>query len=301
MSKVFAAIDCGTNSTRLLVSRDGEHLHRRAVVTRLGRGVDDQGRLGAEGIERTLAVLQEYAEDMKRFEVAGVRAFATSAVRDASNAEDFLGPAKSILGVETEILSGDDEAALGFRGAIASLADTTELTLVVDIGGGSTEFALGRRDCEGMISLDMGSVRFTERYISHDPPQPEELSNTVLMAKSYVEDVLLAIPEAVNATRFVGLSGTVTTVAAVEMGMDPYDTDKMHLFELSHEAAEDVFRTLATESLVDRVHNPGLQAGRADVIVAGAAILVAIMRVMKFDTCLVSERDLLDGAIATLT
>ncbi len=301
MSEYRGAVDCGTNSTRLLISRGAEQVHKRTVVTGLGRGVDAGSSLGPDAIQRTLDALADFAQDLKEFDVAEVRAFATSAVRDAQNASDFLIPAGEILGVSLETLSGDEEATLGFDGAIAAFGEREELTLVVDIGGGSTEFALGRSSLEGKLSMDMGSVRFTERFIASDPPRPEELANVISMARSYVEEMLIVLPEAVNATRFVGLSGTVTTVAAVEIGMDPYDSEQMHLFMLTRDATEDVFRTLATESLADRIHNPGLQPERADVIVAGTAILVAIMRVMKFDVCVVSERDLLDGAIASLS
>ncbi|MFV1990057.1 MAG: exopolyphosphatase [Acidimicrobiales bacterium] len=300
MSDYLAAVDCGTNSTRLLISRDAEQVHQRTIVTGLGRGVDGSGILSGEGIQRTLDVLRHYANDLAEFEVEAVRAFATSAVRDAQNAADFIGPAGEILGVELETLSGHDEATLGFNGAISAFDDTDELTLVVDIGGGSTEFALGRSNLGGAISMDMGSVRFTERFVHHDPPEPEELSNLISMARSYVEEMLIELPDAADAARLVGLSGTITTVAAVEIGMDPYDAEQMHLFELTHEAAEDVFRTLATEPFEDRQHNPGLAPERADVIVAGTAILVAIMRALRFDRCIVSERDLLDGAVASL-
>jgi exopolyphosphatase/guanosine-5'-triphosphate,3'-diphosphate pyrophosphatase len=197
-------------------------------------------------------------------------------------------------------LSGDDEARLSFRGATATLDPSRGPFLVVDIGGGSTEFALGTAEPEGVLSVDIGCVRLTEKFIHHDPPSPEELSQVISVARDYVEDVVLAIPSARDARTFVGLAGTVSTVAAVEQGLAEYDTARIHHFVLTKDAAEDVFRTLATEKRADRIHNPGLEEARADVIVAGTAILVAIMRFFGFDECLVSEADILDGLALSL-
>jgi len=294
---IHAAIDCGTNSTRLLIS-DGTHASERLMrITRLGKGVDRTGRLEPEAIERTLAVLREYREVMDRYDVAGVRVAATSAARDAANRDDFFGPAAEILGVELELLSGQEEAAMSFLGATADLEDRDELTLVVDIGGGSTEFAVGTREVDASISIDVGCVRMTEKFLLSDPPLPEELSNCISVVEQYLDDVAREVPTAGMATRFVGLAGTVTNVAAVEIGLAEYDPEAIHHFVLTKEAAEDVFRTLATESVEDRKHNPGLEEQRADVIVGGCCVLVEIFRYFGFEECLVSESDILDGLI----
>ena len=295
-----AAIDCGTNSTRLLIS-DGAHpLERLNRITRLGKGVDTTGRLEPEAIERTLAVLREYRDLMDRHGVERVRTAATSASRDAANRADFFDPATEILGAVPELLSGEEEAQLSFNGATAELDPTGGPYLVVDIGGGSTEFAVGAASLEQSISIDVGCVRMTEKYLHHDPPQPEELSNCLSEVQLYLDDVLRSVPLAGTAARFVGLAGTITNVAAIEQGLMTYDPERIHHFELSKAAAEDVFRTLAIEPLADRLHNPGLDPGRADVIVGGCCVLVSIYRYFGFESCLVSEADILDGLVASL-
>ena len=159
---------------------------------------------------------------------------------------------------------------------------------------------MGTIEPEGVLSVDIGCVRLTEKFIDHDPPSAEELSQVISVTRDYLDDVAREIPATREAKRFVGLAGTVSTVAAVEQGLAEYDTDKIHHFVLTRDAAEDVFRTLATEKRSDRVHNPGLEEARADVIVAGTAILVAVMRFFAFDECLVSEADILDGLVLSL-
>ena len=298
----LAAIDCGTNSTRLLVAdRAGATLDRRMHITRLGQGVDATGRLAPEAIERTVAVLGQYRDVMDELGVDGVRMTATSAARDASNREDFFAAAEEVVGVRPELLSGDEEARLSFRGATAELDPTHGPFLVVDIGGGSTEFAAGpgTGDPEGAVSVDIGCVRVTEKFLHSDPPSPVELSQALSVVRDYLEDVARDLPAALEARQLVGLAGTVTTVAAIEQGL-PYERERIHHFVLTREAVEDVFRTLATEKRADRVHNPGLEPARADVIVGGTAILVAIMRYFEQPTCLVSEADILDGLVQSL-
>ncbi|MFN7148193.1 MAG: hypothetical protein ACK4V6_01805, partial [Microthrixaceae bacterium] len=247
-------------------------------MTRLGAGVDRTGRLDPEAIERTLSVMRDYREIMDRYEVAGVRIAATSASRDAANRQDFFGPATDILGAAPELISGSEEAELSFRGATADMGELTGRSLVVDIGGGSTEFALGGDELESSLSVDMGCVRMTEKHLQHDPPMPEELTNCLAEVEQHLDDVAREVPGAGSADRFIGLAGTVTTVAAVELGLLEYDRDAIHHFVLTREAAEDVFRTLATESTEDRRHNPGLDPGRVDVIVGGCCVLVGIFR-----------------------
>ena len=299
--RVVAAVDCGTNSTRLLVSRDGvDALERRTIVTCLGQGVDASGIIDREAIGRTVAVLEDYCRIMDDLGVEAARATATSAARDARNAEEFLTAATDVLGIRPELLDGDTEGRLGFEGATAGLDPGRGPFLVADIGGGSTEFAFGSERCEGVLSADVGCVRLTEQFIGHDPPRPEELHACLSVTEAHLEDVLIAIPEVRRTACFIGVAGTVTSAAAVELGLEPYDPERIHHFELSRAAAEDVFRTLATEDRAQRISNPGLHADRADVIVAGMCVLVKIMRFFGFDSCLVSETDLLDGLVNSL-
>lgn len=301
---VLAAIDCGTNSTRLLVSRGSgpgaEALARINTITRLGRGVEASGRLSPEAIDTTLTALREYRAVIDEHEVSALRVTATSAARDADNRDDFFNAAEEILGVRPELLSGQAEAELSFRGATAELDPAEGPFLVVDIGGGSTEFIVGAESVQGAKSVDIGCVRFTETYIENDPPMPEELHACISVATAHFDDVAREVPGVTEAPTVVGLAGTVTTVAAIEMGLAEWDRDAIHHFRLERDAIEDVFRTLATEPLEDRKHNPGLEAARADVIVAGTCILVALVRWLDVDHILVSEADILDGLVASL-
>jgi exopolyphosphatase/guanosine-5'-triphosphate,3'-diphosphate pyrophosphatase len=301
-----AAVDCGTNSTRLLIAEASDEprgftiLDRRMRITRLGQGVNSTKMLAPEAIERTTAVLREYRAAMDELGVERVRITATSAARDAANREDFFSVAKEIMGVEPELLSGDEEARLSFRGATADLDPADGPFLIVDIGGGSTEFVVGTTEPEAALSVDIGCVRITEQELHHDPPLAEELSIALSLIDAYLDDVDREVPGVGEARTFVGLAGTITTVAAVEIGLAEYDRDRIHHFHLTRAAVEDVFRTLATESHDDRLANPGLEAERADVIVGGCCILVAIFRHWGFDECLVSEADILDGLALSL-
>jgi exopolyphosphatase/guanosine-5'-triphosphate,3'-diphosphate pyrophosphatase len=301
VSANVAAIDCGTNSTRLLVAdASGATLDRRMVITRLGQGVDATGRLAPEAIDRTVAVLRDYRAVMDDHGVERVRMTATSAARDAENRDDFFTAAEEVVGTRPELLSGRDEARLSFRGATHELDPADGPFLVVDIGGGSTEFAVGTREPDGEVSVDIGCVRITEKFLHADPPTALELSQALSVVHDYLDDVARDVPAVTEARQLVGLAGTVTTVAAVEQGLAQYDRDRIHHFVLTRDAAEDVFRTLATERRADRIHNPGLEPGRADVIVGGTAILVAIMRYFELATCLVSEADILDGLVLSV-
>jgi exopolyphosphatase/guanosine-5'-triphosphate,3'-diphosphate pyrophosphatase len=283
-----AAIDCGTNSTRLLVGDGTRTAERLMRITRLGAGVDGSGRLAPDAIERTLACLRDYRAVMDRYEIAGVRITATSAARDAANRDELFGPATEIIGAEPELLSGEEEGRLSFLGATAELDPLDGPFFVADIGGGSTEIAVGAATCEGTISIDVGCVRMTEQFFSSDPPLPEELSGCLQVLHSWWDDVRRELPIVGSARRFVGLAGTVSTVAAIEQGLAEYRRDAVHHFVLTKAAVEDVFRTLATEPLADRIHNPGLEPERADVIVGGCCVLVSLMREFGYDECLVS-------------
>jgi exopolyphosphatase/guanosine-5'-triphosphate,3'-diphosphate pyrophosphatase len=293
---VVAAIDNGTNSTRLLISEGGVvTLDRRMNITRLGQGVDQSGRLAPEAIDRVLTVLREYRGAMDEAGVERVRATATSAARDAANRDDFFGPAEEILGVPLELLSGEEEGRLSFLGGTAELDPANGPFLVADIGGGSTELIVGTDEPEAVHSLDVGCVRLTERFIENDPAKPEELVACLSLVEAHLDGVLRESPVVGDAKTFVGQAGTVASAAAVEIGLPVYDRDRIHHFVLEREAVEDVFRTLATENRDERMGNPGMEEGRVDVIVGGLCVLVQLMRQYDFDECLVSESDILDG------
>ncbi|MDP6910470.1 MAG: DUF501 domain-containing protein [Acidimicrobiales bacterium] len=304
---VVAAIDCGTNSTRLLIGRASagsslagfETLDRQMHITRMGEGVDATGRLAPQAIDRVLAVLGRYREAMDAYGVASCRITATSAARDAANRDEFFDAAEAIVGFRPELLSGLDEGRLSFAGATADLDADDGPFLVVDIGGGSTEFVVGTTDAEAAWSCDIGCVRLTEQWIDHDPARPEELVACLSVTEAHLDEVLLEVPGAADARTLVGLAGTVSCTAAVEIGLAAYDRERIHHFRLSKEAVEDVYRTLATEDRDERMANPGMEEARADVIVGGLSILVKVMRQFGFDECLVSESDILDGLVAS--
>ena len=298
-----AAIDCGTNSTRLLVvDAEGNTLERVMRVTRLGQGVDTSGRLAPEAVERTLAVVREFADALDGHGVppSRVRMSATSAARDASNRDELFDGAEAIVGVRPELLSGAEEGRLAFRGATSGLDPAPGPVLGLDIGGGSTEFIVGTTEPTGVVSIDVGCVRVTEKFLHGDPPDAGELSDALTVVRQHLDDVVRELPQASDAARLIGVAGTITTVAAIEVGLRHDDHNAVHHFTLTKAAAEDVFRTLALEPLRDRVHNPGLERARADVIVGGALVLVAVMRYFDFDECVVSVSDILDGLVLSV-
>jgi exopolyphosphatase/guanosine-5'-triphosphate,3'-diphosphate pyrophosphatase len=303
----IAALDLGTNSTRLLVAEptgDGDitTLVRRNTITRLGQGVDATGALAPEAVERVVTCLRDYQRDLDTNGVERLRVAATSAARDAANREEFFDQVEAVVGRRPELLSGDEEGRLSFVGATRGLTGEPGPLLVVDIGGGSTEFVVGdgADEVQGALSVDVGCVRLTEKFLLHDPPQPDELSAAISLVDTYLEDVRRELTGIGEARTLVGVAGTITTVAAVELGLATYDRDRIHHFRLTREAAEDVFRTLATEARADRIHNPGLEEARADVIVGGCCVLVAILRRFGFDELVVSEADILDGLVLSL-
>jgi exopolyphosphatase/guanosine-5'-triphosphate,3'-diphosphate pyrophosphatase len=305
------AVDIGTNSTNLLVvDQAGSEIERVVAITRLGEGVHHTRRLGDEPMARTLAQLAEHRRVLESHGVTRVRAVATSATRDATNGSEFLDRAEEILGVRPELLSGEEEGRLAFIGATAGLAavEARPPFLVVDIGGGSTELMLGSNEVERVVSIDIGAVRVTELELHADPPRPDELTNAIGLVQDLLDDAVRAMfaddvargYAELEAATLVGIAGTITTVAAVEIGLPRYDAAALHGFRLTRRAAEDVFRTLATETLADRVHNPGLPAARADVIVGGCCVLVAIMRRLQTEALVVSDHNLLHGVCAEL-
>jgi exopolyphosphatase/guanosine-5'-triphosphate,3'-diphosphate pyrophosphatase len=305
--KRVASVDLGTNSTRLLVAdvdgrgRDAKlvTVDRRTQITRLGQGVHDTRALQPEAIERTLATLREYRNVIDELGAEQVRATATSASRDASNRDELFDPVEQLLGVRPELLTGEEEAAIEFLGATAALNEPGPY-LVFDVGGGSTEFIAGNETPDALCSIDIGCVRLTEQFLHGDPPTPEELSQAVTVVRDHLADVDRLVPGAATARTLVGTAGTVWTLAAVELGVDASESDRIDHFRLTRAAAEEVFRTLATETIEQRRHNPGLEPGRVDVIVGGAIVVVSVMRHWAFDELIVSEADILDGLARSL-
>jgi len=299
-SGVFAAIDIGSNSTNLLVTDDaGNELVRQVNVTALGEGVTASKTLSEAAQSRTLAVIDGYARIIR--EHGAVTAITgTAACRMASNTPEFFARVQRVTGVTPRLLSGVEEAQLAWQGAVASLPPVTGTTLVIDIGGASTELTVGDTEVRDSVSLPFGVVSLTEAELHGDPPRAEELSNAVSMVGDAVDNAAIERPLLGEATRVVGVAGSIVTIAAVELGLHTFDAARLHGMGLSKAAAEDVFRTLATEKLVDRVHNPGLPEERAGVIVGGCCILVATMRRLGIDELIVSTHNLLDGVVAEL-
>jgi exopolyphosphatase/guanosine-5'-triphosphate,3'-diphosphate pyrophosphatase len=296
-----AAIDCGTNSTRLLVARPGgPTLERLMRITRLGQGVDRDRRLAPEAIERTLDALREFRSVMDRFEVEAVRMTATSAARDAANRDVFFDAVEHIVGVRPELLGGEEEGRLSFAGATSELDPAGAPWLVVDIGGGSTELVLGPA-ADGrptaVRSLEVGCVRLTERFLDHDPPAPASLDRARAFVDGLLEQTVQDEPRLAEATTMVGLAGTVACVAAVDQGLGHYDRARLHHYVLRRRRVDRILATLAGTDSAGRRAIPGVEAGRADVIVGGTAVLAAVMHHFGFEECLTSEADILDGLL----
>jgi len=307
MTRHFAAIDIGSNSTNLLVvDGNGNEVTREVNVTALGEGVARSGVLSPAAIERTLTVIRRYRDVLKQHD-ATLHIIGTAACRMASNTADFFAQVQAVTGAAPRLLSAADEARLAFVGAVSSLPPIDGLTMVVDIGGASTELTVGDTHPSGSaapattvrdsVSLPFGVVTLTEAELHRDPPRAEELSNAISIVGDAVDNAAIEHPLLADAQRVVGVAGSIVTIAAVELGLRAFDAARLHGMSLSKDAAEDVFRTLATESLADRIHNPGLPVERAGVIVGGCCLLVAIMRRLHLDNIIVSTHNLLDGVV----
>ncbi|WP_432959022.1 exopolyphosphatase [Micromonospora haikouensis] len=303
----MAAIDCGTNSIRLLVADLPDpsagpdaplvDLSRRMEIVRLGQGVDKTGRLAPEAIERTRVALASYAAEIDALGVDRVRMCATSASRDASNAGDFRSMVERTLGVAPEVVTGDEEARLSFTGAVRGLpADALEPYLVIDIGGGSTEFVVGTRagGVEAAISMDIGCVRMTERHLLGDPPGLDQIAAAQADITVAVDRALEAVPGRQAAT-LVGLAGSVTTVVAIAEGLTEYEPERIHHARVSYGAVAEVTADLLAKTREQRLAIPVMHPGRADVIGAGALVLRTIMERAGMSTVVASEHDILDG------
>ncbi|GLF99314.1 Ppx/GppA phosphatase family protein [Streptomyces yaizuensis] len=294
-----AAVDCGTNSIRLLVA-DADpvtgtltELDRRMTIVRLGQGVDRTGRLAPEALERTFAACREYAAVIEEHGAGKVRFVATSASRDAENRDDFVRGVLDILGVEPEVISGEEEAEFSFTGATKELPGDEE-RLVVDIGGGSTEFVTGRAHVEAARSVDIGCVRLTERHLRSDPPAPAELAAVRADIEAALDLAEKTVPIR-EARTLVGLAGSVTTVAAIALGLDAYDSAAIHHARIPYERVAEITRALQESTHEQRAAIPVMHPGRVDVIVSGALVLLAIMDRTGAREVVVSEHDILDG------
>ena len=297
----IAAIDCGTNSIRLLVAEvvDGrlDDVVRRMEIVRLGEGVDRTGRLSDAALARTFSALEDYAAQLQLLGAERVRMVATSATRDAANRDVFVTGVVDRLGVPPEVVSGSEEAALSFHGATADMSgtDVPAPYLVCDIGGGSTEFVLG--DASGVRaarSVDVGCVRLTERHLHDDPPTNEQVDAARRDVESALDEVTRDVPVD-DAASLVGLAGSVTTVTAIALGLTEYDAERIHHARISAASVHQVTGRLLTMSHVQRAAIPVMHPGRVDVIGAGALVLDTLMQRLRFDAVIASEHDILDG------
>lgn len=309
MTTRVAGIDCGTNSIRLLVADLPDpgadptaplvDVSRRMEIVRLGQGVDRTGRLAPEAIERTRVALAGYAAEIADLGATRVRMCATSASRDASNADEFRAMVRDTLGVAPEVVTGDEEARLSFTGAVRGLpTDARSPFLVVDIGGGSTEFVVGDRDAGervlAAISVDIGCVRMTERHLHDDPPTPDQIAAAEADIAAAVDRALSVVPGREAAT-LIGLAGSVTTVVAIALGLDSYQPERVHHARISYDEVAKVTADLLSRSSAQRMKYPVMHPGRADVIGAGALVLRVIMERAGMPSVVASEHDILDG------
>jgi exopolyphosphatase/guanosine-5'-triphosphate,3'-diphosphate pyrophosphatase len=311
MTRRVAALDCGTNSLRLLVAdidlerRTLTDVDRRMEIVRLGQGVDTTGRLAPEALDRTMAALGGYAGVISRLGAGAVRMVATSATRDAANSAEFVGRVRDILGAGPEVLTGDEEARLSFTGATAELAGDRSVDspcLVVDIGGGSTEFVLGRPGEPGgaasevmsAVSVDIGCVRMTERHLRSDPPAPEEIAKATADIDASIEHAAGRVA-ARQARTLIGLAGSVTTVAGIALDLPAYDAARLHHARIPAAQVHEVTEQLLSMTRAERAQIGVMHPGRVDVIGAGSLILDRIMTGLGMGEVLVSEHDILDG------
>lgn len=299
-----AGIDCGTNSIRLLIgdlTGDGlADLHREMRVVRLGQDVDRTGRLATEALERTRLALVDYAALTKEFEVDRVRMVATSATRDAANAEEFVTMVRSVLGIEPEVITGQAEAALSFTGAVGLLPGLPARVLLADIGGGSTELVLGQDgEVAAAHSMDVGCVRMTERHLRSDPPTAAEIERTVADLRAALDQAAAQVPVS-TADVFVGVAGTVTTVVAIALDLPAYDPDRIHGARISLDEVSAVTARLLAMTRDDRAALPVMHPGRVDVIGGGALVLRTVMEYVGATEVIASEHDILDGIALSL-
>ena len=295
----IAAVDCGTNTIKLLIGSMPEVLVRESTVVRLGQGVDRTGRLADEALARTFEAVERYAALCREHGVERIRFCATSATRDSSNADEFADGVEQRLGVRPEVLSGEEEAALSFDGAVRHLRQQAETpVLVVDIGGGSTELILGAQEPDRAHSMDVGSVRLHERHVDGDPPSDAEVAAVV----ADIDAALDACPvDPAAAATVVGVAGTITTLAAAVLDLPEYDRDAIDQSVLAVDDVHACVDRLLGMTVVERKALPFMHPGRADVIGVGALILDRVLRRAHVPSLVVSESDILDGIAWSLT
>lgn len=300
----LAAFDCGSNSTRLLIAdADAHALKREMNITRLSEGVDASGALLAEAMERTFEVLRSYRRDCDAAGVSNGLLVATSAVRDASNGAAFLSTAEEICGCPARILQGQEEAAFSYEGALGDLKEIDVPTMIVDIGGGSTELAVTLEGRLVSYSMQLGCVRVTERALGRGIVTAASDAATREMIDAQLDAAFTAQPElsrVVGGVRLVGLAGTVATLAQLDAGLTIYDRDVVHHRVLSRATVQHWRKVLAGETPEQRLGHPGMVAGREDVLVAGLYVLDAVMECFGVDWLISSESDILDGIVASL-
>ena len=301
-----AVVDIGTNSTRLLIAEsdaaDGSvrELVRRSEVTRLGAGVDADGRLAEQACERVYARLDEYSEAIAEHKCERNLAVLTSAVRDAANGGEFAGVVRERYGLDARVLSGEEEAQLTFLGAMSGRAEDEQPTVVVDIGGGSTEFVVGVRRSAGFhTSLPVGVVRMSERHIHNDPPEPGELEELTRDVCGVLDEGLPA-SERQHVALAIAVAGTATSAASIDQQLDPYDPERVHGYALSLETVDELRERLAALDEASRRAVVGLNPDRAPTIVAGMIVLGEAMRAFELDRVEVSEHDILYGGALSL-
>jgi exopolyphosphatase / guanosine-5'-triphosphate,3'-diphosphate pyrophosphatase len=292
-----AAVDCGTNTIRLLIADLGggqlREVDRRLTIVRLGQGVDATGRFAPEALIRTFAACDEYAATIRALDVERIRFVATSAARDVTNADEFFAGVRKRFRVEPEVITGTEEAVLSFRGATNGLTGVETPYLVADIGGGSTELILGDdHGVEAAQSLDMGSVRMTERHLHSDPPTPDQLAAATADIDSLLEATIVPLD---RSRTLIGLAGTFTTVAALALDLPDYDRDAVHHARIDSALLESTTHWLIGSTRAERAARRTIHPGRVDVIGAGALILARLRHHLPTDGVLVSEHDILDG------
>jgi exopolyphosphatase/guanosine-5'-triphosphate,3'-diphosphate pyrophosphatase len=300
----LAGIDCGTNSVRLLVAdvADGilTDVHRETRIVRLGQDVDRTGRLAPEALARTRAALADYAATIRRHGADRLRLVATSATRDAANSADFLTMARAELDVEPEVITGAEEAELTFTGAASVLRDEIGALLVADIGGGSTELVLGDAGGLRAHSMDVGSVRLTERHLRDDPPTAAQVEAAEADVRAAIAEARRDVPLGAAAT-FVGVAGTITTVAALALGLAEYDRSKVHGARIAAAQVDQVTDWLLAATRAERAARTVIEPGRVDVIGGGALLLRAVLHEIGADAVVASEHDILDGIVLSLS
>jgi exopolyphosphatase/guanosine-5'-triphosphate,3'-diphosphate pyrophosphatase len=298
-----AAIDCGTNSIRLLIADiDGNNFRevvRDMEIVRLGQGVDETGQFHPDAIARTLAAVDKFAAEIAKRGVEKIRFCATSATRDATNRHLFVDGVRERLGIELEVISGDEEAALSFAGAIKDLDPSNGPFLVVDIGGGSTEFVFGTSTVEAARSVNIGCVRMTERHFATDPATPEQIEAARSDIQAAIAQAAAIVP-ITQAKTLVAVAGTATTVAAAALDLPDYDRYAIHLSRISAQQTHDAATMFATSTREQRLALGYMHPGRVDVIAAGSLVLSEIMKATGADEFVASESDILDGMAFSL-